>query len=115
MKLKNEGSRLNISVNGINPIVASDRHLVRNFYSIIVLPKKNESNIDKDFDRSYSNDYSYLNRSYSNLFFIEMYLGYDAIWTPKAAYYVHVHQLILLDKDYNVKMIIVSPSEHKVS
>jgi hypothetical protein len=44
-----------------------------------------------------------------------MYLSFDAIWDLVGAYYVKTFQIVLLDQDYNLKMIILSPSEHIVS
>ncbi len=104
-----ENWNINISINGIYYFN------IDHDTAIIALIDGMDSNIIKWQEEYPQEEEFFFNQNFEQIYLIDMQLSYDATWGPLAAYYVNTFQIILLDKDYNFKMIILSPSAHIVS
>ncbi|MCK5561420.1 MAG: hypothetical protein KAJ51_12525 [Thermoplasmata archaeon] len=115
---KSEGRYLNVSINGIDHTEIFHKGNEMFFDSeklIIVLVNETETNIIKAQEEYPFKNNFYFDKSYGQIYLIEMYLSYGATWDLVGAYYVETFQILILDENYNLEMIILSPSDHIVS
>lgn len=52
-----------------------------------------------------------MDNNYTNAYFVEMYLSYKKTWGERSGSLIETYQLVVLDENYNVKMIILFPPE----
>jgi len=118
IEINSDGWQLHITINEENPLIGSKNNFVNgmiNFDARIgyldnttwkIVLNNSRVLLDEDFSFNYSMTDGY---------FVEMYLGYDESRGPLAATYIHTRQVIFLDHNFEVHIILVQPSEHRVS
>ncbi|MGA1873313.1 MAG: hypothetical protein ACMUHY_06540 [Thermoplasmatota archaeon] len=121
LRLKRDRWELLVRVNGDDPFKDGD---IRGFslymdYEEMFLGHMVNGNWSVDKYSSagvgtYSSDVD-LYLHFNNTYFVKMYLSYDDIWGPLAAYYVETFQFVVLDSGFNVLVIGVHPSPWLVS
>jgi uncharacterized membrane protein YvbJ len=115
LDLKNEFGNLNITMNDEEEKAISHNGYGLLYSDTLVYVKYLEGGNQPPVDleetigkMSHEEEFN-IQLNFTDVIFVEMYFSYEKMWGEDSGSLIETYQLIILDKDYSVKMIILFP------